>query len=287
MEKTVCVTGASGFIASWLVKQLLESGYTVHATVRNPDDEQKVAHLKGLPHAADRLKLFKADLLTDGSFQEAIEGCGGVFHTASPFFVKDVTDGQAQFIDPALKGTLNVLESCAATSSVRRVMWYQLSKTLAERAAWAFAKERGLDLVVINPAMVIGRRLQPDMNASAEFIYNIVRGEWTTYPNSTMGWVHVEDVAAAHLLAYERPEASRRYFCCASWMHWKEICMWLRVIDPTLPVTQQCADDQPKEMPPLISNQKLLDLGLRFKNIETMLRDCVADLREKGLIPSS
>ena len=82
--KTVCVTGASGFIASHCVQQLLATGYTVHGTVRSLENREKVAHLEALPFAATRLKLFEADLLVDGSFDAAVAGCDAVLHTASP-----------------------------------------------------------------------------------------------------------------------------------------------------------------------------------------------------------
>ncbi|KAM1157993.1 hypothetical protein ACFX1X_028849 [Malus domestica] len=66
--KTVCVTGASGYIASWLVKLLLQKGYTVKGTVRDPNDSKKTEHLRSLDGAKERLHLFKADLLEEGSF---------------------------------------------------------------------------------------------------------------------------------------------------------------------------------------------------------------------------
>jgi nucleoside-diphosphate-sugar epimerase len=93
--KVVCVTGASGYIASWIVKLLLLRGYTVRATVRNPMDTKKTNHLLTLEGASERLKLFKSDLLEEGSFDQAIEGCDGVFHTASPVSLT-VTDPQAR-----------------------------------------------------------------------------------------------------------------------------------------------------------------------------------------------
>ncbi|KAK4278711.1 hypothetical protein QN277_016519 [Acacia crassicarpa] len=119
--RVVCVTGASGFIASWLVKLLLLRGYTVKATVRDPNDSKKVQHLLELEGARERLSLMKADLLEEGSFDSAVEGCEGVFHTASPVSV-DVKDPQTELIDPALKGTLNVLKSCAKSPSLKRVV---------------------------------------------------------------------------------------------------------------------------------------------------------------------
>ncbi|KAI6685493.1 hypothetical protein NL676_031406 [Syzygium grande] len=107
--KVVCVTGASGYIASWLVKLLLRRGYAVNASVRDPNDPKKVEHLLALDGAKDRLRLFKADLLEEGSFDAIVEGCVGFFHTASPFY-HNVKDPQAELLDPALKGTLNVLK---------------------------------------------------------------------------------------------------------------------------------------------------------------------------------
>lgn len=87
-SKKVCVTGASGFIASWLVKLLLQRGYTVNATVRNLNDPTKTEHLLALDGAEKRLHLFEANLLEEGSFDSAIHGCVGVFHTASPVALK-------------------------------------------------------------------------------------------------------------------------------------------------------------------------------------------------------
>jgi len=81
---TVCVTGATGFVASSLLKCLLEKGYTVHATVRDPENERKVRPLLNIRGAEERLKIFKADLLGEGSFDAAVGLCDGVFHVASP-----------------------------------------------------------------------------------------------------------------------------------------------------------------------------------------------------------
>ena len=70
----VCVTGATGFVASHLVTALLSRGYTVRGTVRSLTNEQRLAHLRALPGAAERLQLVEADLLSDGSFDEAVNG---------------------------------------------------------------------------------------------------------------------------------------------------------------------------------------------------------------------
>jgi uncharacterized protein YbjT (DUF2867 family) len=78
-KAVVLVTGASGFIAGSVVQLLLERGYQVRGTVRSLADETKVRHLRELFPA---LQLFEADLLTEGSFDEA---CQGKLPLLSPF----------------------------------------------------------------------------------------------------------------------------------------------------------------------------------------------------------
>ncbi|KAL2629033.1 hypothetical protein R1flu_013719 [Riccia fluitans] len=168
--------------------------------------------------ANERLTLHKADLLTAGAYDEIVQGVDGIFHTASPFFLKGITDPEEQFLTPAVKGTLNVLQSAAKVDSVKRVvltssaasvaynrsrkgpdvtadeswwsdpdfckeirLWYQLSKTLAEKAAWDFVKDKHFDSVVINPAMVVGPFLQNSLNTSTEFILEMLNGYHTCF----------------------------------------------------------------------------------------------------------
>nr|XP_017245715.1 PREDICTED: cinnamoyl-CoA reductase 1-like [Daucus carota subsp. sativus] len=90
---TVCVTGAGGYIGSWVVKTLLSRDYVVHGTVRDPGSA-KYSHLTKLEKASENLKLVKADLLDTDSLLVAIKGCDGVFHVASPVPATDVKDPQ-------------------------------------------------------------------------------------------------------------------------------------------------------------------------------------------------
>ncbi|XVE90418.1 hypothetical protein DITRI_Ditri20bG0076400 [Diplodiscus trichospermus] len=251
-RKVVCVTGASGFIASWLVKFLLQHGYTVKATVRDPNDPKKTEHLLALDGAKERLHLFKAELLDEVAFDSLVDGCIGVFHIASPcIFSVNVKDPQAELIDPAVKGTLNVLGSCAKVPSIKRViitsslaavmfagkpladnLWYILSKTLAEKAAWKFAEENGIDMVTIHPGMVIGPLLQPTLNTSVEPILNLIGAE--NFPNETLPWVDVRDAANAHILAFESLLACGRYCLAGKPTHISEIVRILKELYPTL-----------------------------------------------------
>ncbi|KAL0389315.1 UNVERIFIED_CONTAM: Cinnamoyl-CoA reductase 1 [Sesamum calycinum] len=315
--KTVCVTGASGYIASWLVKFLLQRGYTVKASVRDPNDPKKTDHLLALEGAKERLHLIKANLLEEGSFDAVVDGCEGVFHTASPFYFA-TTDPQADLIDPALKGTLNVLGSCAKTPSVQRVVltssivavffngkprtpevvvdetwwsdpelckqmqqWYMLSKTLAEDAAWKFVKEKGIDMVAINPSMVIGPLLQPTLNTSSASILNLINGA-KTYPNVTAGWVNVKDVANAHILAFENPSANGRYCVVESVAHFSEVVKILRELYPNLQLPEKCADDKPFTPTYQVSKERAKRLGVEFTPLKESLNETVESLKEKN-----
>ncbi|XP_028124619.1 putative anthocyanidin reductase isoform X2 [Camellia sinensis] len=136
---TYCVTGATGYIGSWLVKSLLQRGYRVHATVRN---QAKTLHLLPLWGGGDRLRVFRADLHKEGSFNEAVQGCSGVFHVAASmeFEVPAKEDIEledsyvsANVIEPAINGTLNLLKSCLKTPSVRRVVFTSSISTMTAK----------------------------------------------------------------------------------------------------------------------------------------------------------
>jgi nucleoside-diphosphate-sugar epimerase len=76
-----------------------------------------------LPDASERLQLVQADLLTPGAFDSVVQGCDGVIHTASPVIpYSENVDSQTQLLVPAVKGTINVLESCAKAKGVKRVV---------------------------------------------------------------------------------------------------------------------------------------------------------------------
>ena len=249
-SRPVMVTGATGYVAGWIVKRLLEEGVTVHAAVRNPEDRSKVRHLDALAATLPgTLRYFKADLLDEGSFAEGMAGCSIVFHTASPFTLA-IRDPQKELVDPALRGTRNVLESANRTASVKRVVltsscaaiygdnadrdetpggtfteaiWntssslhhapYSYSKTVAERAAWEIAgAQSAWELVVVNPSLVIGPAVNPHGTSES---FNIVRqmgdGRMKAgVPDLGLGAVDVRDLAEAHLRAAYLPTAKGR-----------------------------------------------------------------------------
>lgn len=81
-------------LCSHIIQRLLAAGHTVHGTARHPGSATGVAHLMAMDGAAQRLRLFKADLMTPGDFHEAVAGCDVVIHTASPYQL-DVPAGES------------------------------------------------------------------------------------------------------------------------------------------------------------------------------------------------
>jgi len=213
--------------------------------------------------ATDRLKFYSGDLNVDGSFDEAIEGCHYVMHTASPY-VLTVEDPQTELIDPAVNGTLTVLKSSfkynvkrvILTSSMAAITdhpvkkyteddWndesslkrnpYYYSKVLAERAAWDFVKEKedkGEDcfkLVVINPFVVIGPSLSNEsVNTSNGIFKSLLTGGYPAIMELAWGFVDVRDVAMSHILAMEKEDANGRYICANQTLTMKEVVALLK-----------------------------------------------------------
>ncbi|KAG8494426.1 hypothetical protein CXB51_011886 [Gossypium anomalum] len=211
--KRACVVGGSGFVASLLVKLLLEKGYAVNTTVRDPDNQKKISHLVTLQELGD-LKIFQADLTDEGSFDAPIACCDLVFHVATPVnFASE--DPENDMIKPATQGVVNVLKACAKAKTVKRVVltssaaavsintlngtdlvmtekdwtdieflssakpptWgYPASKTLAEKAAWKFAEENNIDLITVIPSLMTGPSLTPMVPSSIGLATSLISG---------------------------------------------------------------------------------------------------------------
>nr|AHL46451.1 dihydroflavonol 4-reductase [Fragaria x ananassa] len=322
-SESVCVTGASGFVGSWLVMRLLERGYTVRATVRDPTNAKKVKHLLDLPKAATHLTLWKADLADEGSFDEAIKGCSGVFHVATPMDFES-KDPENEVIKPTINGVLDIMKACLKAKTVRRLVFtasagsvnveetqkpvynesnwsdvefcrrvkmtgwmYFVSKTLAEQEAWKFAKENNIDFITIIPTLVIGPFLMPAMPPSLITGLSPLFGNEGHYSIIKQGqFVHLDDLCQSHIYLYEHPKAEGRYICSSHDATIHEIAKLLREKYPEYNVPTKFKGIEDNLTKVHFSSKKLLETGFEFKySLEDMFVGAVDACKAKGLLP--
>lgn len=260
MPEKILVTGASGFIATHTIIELLNHGYDVRGTIRNLERGDALRSLLASHNkrAAD-IELIQADLLEPDGWSEAVKGCDGVFHMASPIVSVQLKD-EDEVIAPAKQGTQMVLEA-AREHHIKRVVltssssavstghheqkymftdadWsdlndksasaYAKSKTIAERIAWEFVENYDLELAVVNPTLVLGPALEADYGSSLEALVKLLKGKVPILPRLGFEIVDVRDVASLHRLAYEKQEAAGHRFLCANGFMWlKEIAQCL------------------------------------------------------------
>ncbi|KAH6903380.1 D-lactaldehyde dehydrogenase [Coprinopsis sp. MPI-PUGE-AT-0042] len=335
----VLVTGANGFIAIWVVRRLLEKGYSVKGTVRS---EGKSAYLRDyFKSYGNKLELVVVpDITQDGAFDEAVKGVDAIEHTASPFSTN--LDDPDDFIIPAVKGTVGVLKSAlknapnvkriVITSSVAAVMtvtsepsnfsekdWneasikeveekgreadtmtkYRASKTLAEKAAWAFYNENRdkvkWDISVINPPFVFG---PPIHEVSTSDALNVsVRHWWDNVVSDkpkteqalafSSSWVDVRDLADAHVLALEKDAAGgERIIVSAGGFVWQE---WLDIANSIQPSPLN-NHKLPVGFPSVkkaynltydTTKEKTI-LGIKHRSKEEVTRDHLEDFAKRG-----
>ncbi|GFQ06605.1 vestitone reductase [Phtheirospermum japonicum] len=221
MKGRVCVTGGTGFLGSWIVKKLLEDGYSVNTTTRiHTEGKRDISYLRDLPHASERLQIFDADLDEPESFGPAIEGCMGVFHVAHPLDLQEQETEQVK-TKRVMNGLQGILQACADSKTVKRVVYtssisaaafsggeigpgglidescwtdvdmigrwgaiggqYIVTKTLAERAALDFAEKLGLDLVTLLPTCTTGPFLCSHLPDSVRLSMALFLGEKGNY----------------------------------------------------------------------------------------------------------
>lgn len=249
MQQTILITGGTGYIGSWVVKGLLEHGDTVRLAVRDKNKKEKYDNLVDLAqNTKGKLEIWEADLLREGSFDEAVQGCDAIAHMASPFIL-NVKNAQTDLVDPAVKGTANVLNAASKSATVKKVVLtssavaiygdnidmkkqglssfteehfntsssvkhqpYPYSKVEAEKLAWKMAGEQnGWELVVLNPSFVMGPSLASgSQSESLKFMTDMLSGKLKTgVPELYMGFVDVRDVAKAHIYCLENVAEGR------------------------------------------------------------------------------
>lgn len=251
MGKTILVTGGTGYVGSWIVKDLLEKNYTVRLTVRNKSKIEKFSHLEKIAQTSKgKLEIWEADLLQPNAFNDVANGADAIMHVASPFTL-NFKDPQKDLVDPAVIGTQNVLHAANQSGTVKKVVLtssvaavhgdnidmqklkikefteehfnfsssvrhqpYSFSKVAAEKKAWEiFKNQNQWHLVVINPSFVLGPSLTNTSNSESLKIMNdLLSGKlFFGAPELYFGFVDVRDVANAHTLALENDNAEGRH----------------------------------------------------------------------------
>lgn len=312
-----CVTGASGFIGSHIVKQLLSQGYRVRGIVRDLKKEAKLAHLRSFENAAQNLELVEADLQA-GKYAELLKGCQILIHTATPYFYT-ANDPRAEIVKPAIDGTEDAIKGAIA-AGVKRVVitssggamihfpvprdyvftakdWntsaslqthpYFYSKTLAEQAAWRLYRQHKdtFELAVLIHVYVIGPTLSPILNSSLGTIRAVLMGENHRVPGANyLGVVDVRDVAAAHILAALSPKAvGQRLVACARMVTWNTLYDKFKELFPQYPLD---VNDAGPANPFSYDTQPLEDLGFPgYRDFDSSVRDTVDAFVEQGVVP--
>lgn len=252
MAGRVLVTGGSGFIAGYVIRQLIGEGWQVHTTIRSLAREDQVRAALSIDN--DRLHFFAADLMSDDGWHAAAERCSHVAHIASPLPAGGVRHPD-DLIVPAREGALRALRAARDAGAKRFVMtssvaaiaygnrsksmfteadWtdvtspdaypYVQSKTLAERAArdWVAQQGGGMEFCTVNPALVLGPVLNGDYSASVEVVSRLLNGSIPGLPRIGFGIVDVRDVADLHVRCLTAPNMAGERFIASDPFIWME-----------------------------------------------------------------
>ncbi|KAL4191030.1 hypothetical protein AMTRI_Chr07g78760 [Amborella trichopoda] len=283
---------------------------------------KKVKPLLDLRGANERLALWKADLCEEGSFDEAINGCHGVSHVATPVDFSP-KDPENEVIKPAVKGTLDILRACVKAKSVRRVIFtssvapviaqdHQLSEY--DESSWTdvefcrsskmwrwsnirLAEENKLEVVTIAPSIIgpfIMQNMPGSVCLSTDHKYMIVilcliyiiGNEAYYFVLMQHGPVHVDDLCNAHIFLYEHPAAKGRYICSSHDKTILQLAKMMRERYPEYDIPIEFKDCIETLKPLQLSSKKLTNLGFKFKyKVEDMFDQAIMLCREKGFIP--
>ncbi|CAI0427663.1 unnamed protein product [Linum tenue] len=232
-DHPVCVLDASSYVGFWILKGLLSRGYSVHAAIQNKKEKKIMEMAK---EDDTKLVVFGVDVLDYQSILVALKSCSGVFCCLD---FQDPYD--EKMVDLEVRGAINVVEACAQTDSIAKIvftssltaaiwrenicsekdvderswsdqsfcrkfkLWYALAKTLSEQAAWALAMDRDLNMVSINPGLVLGPSVSqqnPRSTRAAQM-----------FENGVLAYVNVNFLVSVHIRAMEDTSTCGRYLC--------------------------------------------------------------------------
>ncbi|KAF5191214.1 Cinnamoyl-coa reductase [Thalictrum thalictroides] len=252
-DKLVCVTSGLSYLGLAIVNHLLNLGYSVRIAVDNEEDMDKLREMQILEQTRghrDGVSAVIVEITDIESLCKAFHGCCGIFHTSAFIDPSGVSGYTKYMAELEVKASVNVIEACARTESVRKCvftssllacvwhdiavhdlppvvdhncwseesvcrdkkLWFALGKTMAERAAWRMAEDRELKLATICAGFLTG----PDFfrrNSTSSIAY--LKGAQEMYAEGLLATTDVSKVAEAHVCVYEalRSTACGRYIC--------------------------------------------------------------------------
>ena len=226
---TTLVTGATGFVGAAVARQLLDRGKTVRVLARPGGDRRNIAGLS--------VEVAEGDLRDRASLERALAGCDALFHVAADYrlwvprpdeiYEANVAGtrrlmlaageaGVKRIVYTSSVATLGINSSGAPSNEATPVALdhmighYKRSKFLAEEEVRRLVADEGLPAVIVNPSTPIGPRdIKP--TPTGRMIVEAAAGRIPAFVDTGLNIVHVEDVAAGHLLAFERGRQGERY----------------------------------------------------------------------------
>lgn len=297
MADKVLVSGGSGYIAGFLIRQLVSQGWQVHTTIRNLAREDELRQLLRVDDS--RLRFFAADLMHDAGWAEAMAGCSHVAHLASPL-PRGVVKNPDDLIVPARDGALRALRAAQAagvkrfvmTSSVAAIAYgrgrgihtfteadwtpadfpgatpYIRSKTIAERAArdWVAAQGAGIEFCTVNPSVVLGPVWSKDYSASIVAVKKLLDGSLRGCPDIGFGVVDVRDVADMHVRMLTAPNMAGERFIASG--------PFLKIVEIARILKEHLGEDARK-----VPTRKLPDLLVRLAALfDPLIKAVVGEL---------
>ncbi len=256
-EKKVLVTGATGLIGTKLVEKLLARGYRVRGMGRRPAPE----YPRGCTTPPEKLwshpnfEYFQGDVCCYDSVFSAMQGCDWVVHMAA--YAKNWAKDKSIFTHFNVDAVKNVF-TAALEQKIERIVWtstivtlgptlpgvcgdetmvrttphyfteYEETKSIAEKMAFEWIREKNLPLVIVNPTRVFGPGQLSESNAVVDIIRQYCRGRFPillNYGKNIGNYVLVDDVAEGHLLALERGRIGEKYILGSENYTLKEFCL--------------------------------------------------------------
>ncbi|MCD7463169.1 hypothetical protein HAX54_050085 [Datura stramonium] len=289
---TVCVMDASSRLGTKLVKRLLKRGYTVHAAVQYHGETS----LKGIECEEKKLKIFESDPFDYHSILDALKGCSGLFYSFQP--PPDYPTYDEEMGEVEVRAAHNVLEACAQTDTIEKVvftssataiiwghhkdsesiherhwtdinfcrkfkLWHAMSKTLAEKTAWALAMDRGINMVTINSGLLMG----PELTINNPYL----KGAAEMYEDGVFVTVDLDFLVDAHICVYEEIATYGRYLCFNHIINQRQDALNLAQMLSPLPSPPQSLEEDTRIIQQRISNKKLNNLMVDFRGCQPQM----------------